>query len=231
VNSQDSSSKIFLCVHLSNLASSSSSMSQQGTLATALVYKVGSRSFDVLIRKFGIENRCWIEDLVTSGEVTAIDYDKDTFSLTIYWNIAVIQKLYGIKKVEDSSSSSQTKDEIELNVAEDDGDDSWTTDDEVDSKPESNRDMVFSSAGTKVVSNWSSKENNNGKSTMLLPKSSANPFISTPEPTTTTRRLKRSEINLENTLIQKISLFQFVPVRILSDIQKSPPVIKVLPGI
>ncbi|KAJ3213909.1 hypothetical protein HDU67_002315 [Dinochytrium kinnereticum] len=57
----------------------------QGIVSSALVYKVGDRSFDVLIGEYGIEKRVWVDDLVESGDILACQLDTYNNALTIYW--------------------------------------------------------------------------------------------------------------------------------------------------
>jgi exoribonuclease R len=71
---QDASQHLFLCTFLSieyerlgGLADGSDSTAYE----TAIVHKVMERSFDVLIPKYGIEKRVWIEDIVDRDLVFA----------------------------------------------------------------------------------------------------------------------------------------------------------------
>ncbi|KAJ3033238.1 hypothetical protein HDV00_006560 [Rhizophlyctis rosea] len=78
---QDASQKLFLCAYLSL------KVEREGKpiLEEALVYNIGSRSLDVLVGRYGIEKRLWVEDLVETGSVVGSDWDEEGMKIHLYW--------------------------------------------------------------------------------------------------------------------------------------------------
>ncbi|KAJ3280299.1 hypothetical protein HK104_000770 [Borealophlyctis nickersoniae] len=80
---QDASQKLYLCAYLHLLAEN---MADKAIVEDALVYNVGSRSMDVMVPRFGIEKRVWVEDLVELGAVVGSEFDEEKLKMKIYWN-------------------------------------------------------------------------------------------------------------------------------------------------
>ncbi|KAJ3101714.1 DIS3-like exonuclease 2 [Phlyctochytrium planicorne] len=81
-DAQDASMRLFLCCYLQLLSTrihptlTPANAAAEGIIVDALVYKIADRSYDVLIRKFGIEKRCWVDDMVSSGELRGGKFEK-----------------------------------------------------------------------------------------------------------------------------------------------------------
>ncbi|KAJ3388848.1 hypothetical protein HDU92_001336, partial [Lobulomyces angularis] len=84
---QDASQNLYLCAFLTkNFGGLNGRLDKETKLIEmAVVYKVGNRSFDVLVTKFGIEKRVWVEDLIDRELIKGSDYDQSEGSLKIYW--------------------------------------------------------------------------------------------------------------------------------------------------
>jgi exoribonuclease R len=81
-DAQDASQKLFLCALLSKIE-----QEQGGNIvAEAYVSIVGTRSIDVIIPKYGIEGKVWIEDSVALGHILGVDFDPVESILNIHWN-------------------------------------------------------------------------------------------------------------------------------------------------
>eukprot|EP00842_Homolaphlyctis_polyrhiza_P007117 jgi/Hompol1/995/HPOL_001170-RA len=101
-DAQDQSSAIYLCAYLScleqdpaQLSSGSQSIENvaiddskpgQGILAEGFVNQFGPRSFDVLVPRYGIEKRVWVEEAITAGEAIGVSSNERNTKLTIYWH-------------------------------------------------------------------------------------------------------------------------------------------------
>ncbi|KAI8807968.1 hypothetical protein BJ742DRAFT_295003 [Cladochytrium replicatum] len=57
----------------------------RGLLVEALVYNIMPRSFDILIQRYGIEKRVWIEDLVDRGEIYGSRWDEKNLGVVLFW--------------------------------------------------------------------------------------------------------------------------------------------------
>ncbi len=55
-------------------------------LEDAIVIELGTRSLDVIVPRFGIEKRIWVEDLVEEGLVRGCHLEGKSMSLKIHWN-------------------------------------------------------------------------------------------------------------------------------------------------
>jgi hypothetical protein len=87
------------------------------------VTEVGNRSVDVIVPRFGIEKRIWIEDLIAENSAIGCQLDSKTITLKVHW-----------KSIKTSFSSLQSKirriklddqNENEVLISEDDNDDNW----------------------------------------------------------------------------------------------------------
>lgn len=77
---QDASQNVFLCVLLAKLQKDS----PEEMIVEAYVNDVGTRAFDVLVPRYGIESRVWVEDSVASGEVTGVEV-QEGMQLKVHW--------------------------------------------------------------------------------------------------------------------------------------------------
>ncbi|KAI8996067.1 hypothetical protein BC832DRAFT_519063, partial [Gaertneriomyces semiglobifer] len=87
---QEASQRLFLCAYLARLCEQRRLHSGEkvlpGVVTEAVVYAIGTRSFDVLIDKYGLEKRVWIEDSIDLGEVIGCEEEKSEIkSLRVYW--------------------------------------------------------------------------------------------------------------------------------------------------
>ncbi|KAI9202792.1 uncharacterized protein BJ171DRAFT_511967 [Polychytrium aggregatum] len=81
-NAQDASQRLFLCALLAKRLESDGNDS---ITEPALVYNVASRSFDVIVEKYGLEKRVYVEDLVDEGLALGSHYDGQGLALYIFW--------------------------------------------------------------------------------------------------------------------------------------------------
>lgn len=82
-DAQDASQNLFLVAYLSRLQQHS----PEGIMAEAWVNGVGSRAFDVLVPKFGIQSRVWLEDAMDLKQVVGVEADGEKGKLKIHWKI------------------------------------------------------------------------------------------------------------------------------------------------
>jgi hypothetical protein len=62
-------------------------LSKEGDIIEdAIVTELGTRSLDVVVPRFGIEKRIWIEDLVEEGSARGCHLDSKSMALKIHWN-------------------------------------------------------------------------------------------------------------------------------------------------
>lgn len=79
-NAQDDSQKAYLCAYLHKLSLESNDLIEE-----AFVFKISSRSFDVLVPKYGLERRIYVEDLIDSSVAHGCGFDNATGTLKIFW--------------------------------------------------------------------------------------------------------------------------------------------------
>lgn len=81
-NAQDASQKLYLCVYLHRRQEE-----EKGApiYEEAMVVETGERSFDVIVPRYGLEKRVWLEDLVDDDEIVGSAYDADTMKLKVAW--------------------------------------------------------------------------------------------------------------------------------------------------
>jgi DIS3-like exonuclease 2 C terminal/S1 domain len=91
-DAQDASQNLFLVAYLSRLQVSSPS----GILAEAWVNGIGSRAFDVLVPRFGIQSRVWLEDSMDLKQVAGIEADAEKGKLKIHWKIKHVEITEGV---------------------------------------------------------------------------------------------------------------------------------------
>ncbi|KAI9339345.1 hypothetical protein BDR26DRAFT_975239 [Obelidium mucronatum] len=84
-DAQDASQRLYLCVYLHALSQTPSrgipltgleailGRDKRGVLVEALVYRVAERSFDVIVERYGVEKRCWVEE---SGAMYGVSFEK-----------------------------------------------------------------------------------------------------------------------------------------------------------
>ncbi|KAL5035285.1 hypothetical protein BDEG_23256 [Batrachochytrium dendrobatidis JEL423] len=86
---QTASSKLFLWAYLKKLAAANRIESKNEgfaeIIAEAYVQDVGTRSYDVLVPSYGIDQRVWIEDAVETGEILGVVSDEENAQLQVYW--------------------------------------------------------------------------------------------------------------------------------------------------
>jgi hypothetical protein len=81
---QEGSSKLYLCLYLNELVKENPDLP---LVEDALVVEVGERSFDIMVPKYGLEKRVWIEDNFDVGQVMGSSYDASKMKLTVYWKL------------------------------------------------------------------------------------------------------------------------------------------------
>ncbi|KAJ3308022.1 hypothetical protein HDU76_004173 [Blyttiomyces sp. JEL0837] len=189
-DAQDTSQKIYLCNYLSGVGKMqmlARGDGLPGVVAKALVYRVGARSFDVLVDEFGIEQRVWIEDLVTSNEI------------------------YGYVDNEENVSPQPAKGADSAN---------WRRD-EVMSTPRQAHQQRFDSPGNSGrrggrFGNRNGNGNGNGNGDRNGDAKAR-------------KRLRLAQLNPSQYMIQIVKIFDHHPVRIVADVNRSPPDLKVYP--
>jgi exoribonuclease R len=85
---QDASQHLFLCTFLALEYERLGGLPDGSDFAgyeTAIVHKVQERSFDVLIPKYGVEKRCWVEDIVDRGLADGCVFNETKGSLVVHW--------------------------------------------------------------------------------------------------------------------------------------------------
>jgi protein SSD1 len=83
-DAQDASQHLYLCTYLNRIQESL--QMTEGIAVKAVVYNIGSRSFDVVVPRYGIEGRVWIEDSITEGQAIGVQYDDENFELKVHWD-------------------------------------------------------------------------------------------------------------------------------------------------
>ena len=89
----------------------------------AIVTEIGNRSIDVIVPRFGIEKRVWIEDLVSENSAIGCKLDSKTMTLKVHWKKTKNSLSSLSSKLQDMKLEDQLKNEVLL--AEDDNDDNW----------------------------------------------------------------------------------------------------------
>lgn len=89
----------------------------------AIVTEIGNRSVDVIVPRFGIEKRVWIEDLVAENTAKGCQFDSKTMTLKVHWKkvknpISLLESNLNELSVEDQKKN-------EVIAVEDDKDDNW----------------------------------------------------------------------------------------------------------
>jgi protein SSD1 len=78
-DAQDASQNLYLCALLSN-------KEKEGkVLCEAYVSKVSARSVDVIVPRYGMESRVWVEDSMELGDVLGCDSNQEKGELYIHW--------------------------------------------------------------------------------------------------------------------------------------------------
>ncbi|KAI8897838.1 hypothetical protein BC833DRAFT_592225 [Globomyces pollinis-pini] len=83
-DAQDASQNLYLCTYLHGLQMQ---CADEGIYAKAYINGIESRAFDVLVPRFGIETRVWIEDSIDRGEVIGIESRMENCELVIHWKV------------------------------------------------------------------------------------------------------------------------------------------------
>ena len=78
---QDASQNLYLCAYLRALMT----MNEKDVIEEAFVYQVGSRSVDVLVPRYGLDKRLFVEDLLDLGVVQGSSFDEEVQNLKIHW--------------------------------------------------------------------------------------------------------------------------------------------------
>ncbi|TPX40120.1 hypothetical protein SeLEV6574_g06777 [Synchytrium endobioticum] len=81
-NAQEASQRLYLVAYLDHLAKTQSGQ----VLEKGIVFRVGNRYYDVLVEKYGIERRIWVEDCMASEGALGCDFDEDKNELYIFWS-------------------------------------------------------------------------------------------------------------------------------------------------
>lgn len=81
-NAQDASQKLFLICYLSTL-------SENSLIVTGHVNKIGNRSVDVVVFKYGIEQTVWIEDILEETE----GIELISSGMNVHWKGKPIQRI------------------------------------------------------------------------------------------------------------------------------------------
>jgi hypothetical protein len=81
-NAQDTSQKLYLCVYLARRQAEEEG---KPIYEEAMVVDVGERSFDVIVPRYGLEKRVWLEDLVDGDEVVGSAFDAEALKLKVAW--------------------------------------------------------------------------------------------------------------------------------------------------
>ena len=305
-DAQDASQKLYLCIYLSNLqnqlqATSSikpSTSPNVGIIVPALVYRVGNRSFDVIVDQYGLEKRVWVEDVISSGEVIACSQENEKNAITLYWKKTVMDYSVGNEDVcagvdesddilassiqdisldnddcvtgnrfsqeatKGNSAHSILKGGKNIGVKksysefpDDDGDSEWTSDDdnEKENIDKDNGELLIGKSPTScpVLKAWSQpapEANTNVPSAASLKQKVPMTPVSLPEEakfktpvrvmqqnalaspsSSKSTRGKRSDLDLDQVVKQRVSVFKKIFVRLVADTRKSPPDIKVYP--
>lgn len=81
-DAQDASMQLFLAAYMYSIQET---CSPDGILADAYVNGVGTRAFDVIVPKFGIESRVWLEDSMDQGHIAGVQADVENQKLIVHW--------------------------------------------------------------------------------------------------------------------------------------------------
>ncbi|KAJ3311013.1 DIS3-like exonuclease 2 [Boothiomyces sp. JEL0838] len=76
-DAQDASQHLYLCVLLSKL--------KGPIIEEAIICQISSRSFDVVVPRYGIEQRVYVEDSMDLGQVIGCESQPEQRKLSIYW--------------------------------------------------------------------------------------------------------------------------------------------------
>ena len=85
----------------------------------AIVTEIGNRSVDVIVPRFGIEKRVWVEDLVSEDQAAGCQFDSKTISLKVHWKTKESSMSSLIRKMGDTNLENKKM------ATEDDKDDNW----------------------------------------------------------------------------------------------------------
>jgi hypothetical protein len=89
----------------------------------AIVTEVGNRSVDVIVPRFGIEKRVWIEDLIAENSAIGCQLDSKTITLKVHWKKVKTPFTLVQSKMENIKLDDQNNNAVV--IAEDDNDDNW----------------------------------------------------------------------------------------------------------
>ncbi|KAI8619015.1 hypothetical protein BC830DRAFT_1078836 [Chytriomyces sp. MP71] len=240
-DAQDASQRLYLSVYLNTLASNPTDgipltglervfggKCVRGVVAEALVYRVMDRSFDVIVERYGLEKRVWIED----GEgMLGCAFEKDKKVLTVYWRgegkngkvgVDGVVDAFGALEIGGKAASSAPAEAI---VVEDvDGDnDGWETD-EGDEGASNKRNGKKPPVASDIASSSHEHATPTGKGRRC--NKNGGGFDGQPNGGTPRSQKKRSEMDPSTTISQNIRIFDKIPVVVVADISRSPPEIK-----
>ncbi|TPX69416.1 hypothetical protein SpCBS45565_g02427 [Spizellomyces sp. 'palustris'] len=220
-DAQEASQKLFLCAYLKrlcekeavNATQSNQTSAKDGIFAEAIVYNVGTRGFDVLVPKYGLEKRIWLEDSIELGEVIGCEEVKGEIGkLRIYWK----KESNGMAAVIGSLES--------LNIAD--------AEDAVDT-PCNNSDSSSNGKPDRVSVSPESHPSTAACMSLNDPVSPAdNSSFSHQKPSTPAcndkaNKPKRRTFDPATVETQTVRIFDRVLVRILPDLTKSPPELRI----
>ncbi|KND02723.1 VacB and RNase II family 3'-5' exoribonuclease [Spizellomyces punctatus DAOM BR117] len=220
-DAQEASQKLFLCAYLKRLCEkgavngtqSNQTSAKDGIFAEAIVYNVGTRGFDVLVPKYGLEKRIWLEDSIELGEVVGCEEVKgEVGKLRIYWK-------------KDSNGMAAVIGSLEnLNIGD--------AEDAVDiicsgSDASSNGKPEGESANPESHPNITPCISSNDSVSLRDNSSSLHQTPSTPAGDAKATKPKRRTFDPATVDTQTVRIFDRVWVRIVPDLTKSPPEIRV----
>ncbi|KAJ3031811.1 UNVERIFIED_CONTAM: hypothetical protein HDU68_012317 [Siphonaria sp. JEL0065] len=245
-DAQDASQRLYLSVYLHTLSQTPSrgipltglesivGKDRRGILVEALVYKVAERSFDVIVERYGIEKRVWIEE---SSAMYGVAFEKgapgvgyknrekgkegDGKVLSVYWKVGFVQKgldevTKGLEELKVQDTRDKGKESLVIeDIEEDDGGSGWETDENavVPAKMKKQPAVAVAPAPDEAPSKHGRQQHgrNNGYQQGATPR----------------RSRKRTDMDQSAIITQKIRIFDRIAVVVVPDISRSPPEIKI----
>ncbi|KAJ3060876.1 hypothetical protein HDU99_005749, partial [Rhizoclosmatium hyalinum] len=217
----------------------------RGVLVEALVYKVAERSFDVIVERYGVEKRCWVEDCDSlfgcSFEKEEKRLEEDGKSggrvLSVYWKRGYFQSVDVVTKaLEGLKVEDEKKNDVMIvdDIVEDDDESGWETD-------ETGTVAVVGGPAALLKKKAEEAKKLQQQQQQQLQQQQQQTAPSTPAPkhggrhngnqngtpNTARKSRKRSDMDPSSTITQKIRIFDRIPVVLVADISRSPPEIKV----
>jgi protein SSD1 len=106
-SAQDASQNLFLCCYLSKLE-------EEKLICTAHVNKVGTRSVDVVLFQYGIEQAVWIEDILDETD----GLEQVDGGIEVHWKGKPVQRIemFSIVKVKVTANLDHSPPSIKLHL-------------------------------------------------------------------------------------------------------------------